>query len=1375
MNADPNPAKAIFLEAVERHAPDQWPAFLDRACAGQPDLRGRVEALLEAHREVGTARHREPAEGADPSRLATVDEPPAREQPGAVIGPYKLLEQIGEGGFGVVFLAEQTHPVRRKVALKVLKPGMDTRQVVARFEAERQALAIMDHPHIAKVFDGGATPSGRPYFVMELAKGVPITEFSDQNQLTPRERLELFIPVCQAVQHAHQKGIIHRDLKPSNVLVSRHDVTPVVKVIDFGVAKALGQELTDRTLFTGIAQMVGTPLYMSPEQAGMSDLDVDTRSDIYSLGVLLYELLTGSTPFAKERFQQAAYDDIRRIIREEEPPRPSTRLSESKDSLPSISALRHTEPAQLTKLVRGELDWIVMKALEKDRGRRYETANGFAMDVQRYLADEPVLACPPSAGYRLRKFVRRNKGPALAASLILAVLLVGMVGTTWGMIRATNAEAEALREAGEKTVALGEKGTALATARANALEAHKQTRLAERHAKTAQEHELLARRRFRAAQTNLAQQALEAGQPARALDLLESLRPRLDEEDLRGFEWYYLWRLCHRNLHRTLRGPAGQRVGALAITPDGKTLVSGSTGGSVRVWDVATAKERAVLSGHTAPIWRVAVSPDGKRAASGSMDHTVKLWGLDRSELLATFRSSNQVRSVAFSPGGGVLAAGTEDGVLELWDVAARKQRLRLQAHPAPAVALAYSPDGKLLATGAGWGTSRGEGSIKVWDVTSEPPRTVLQLPPGVFVAFSPDSKLLTTCHFASANVWAVPSGERKATFAPGIRFESAAFSPDGKTVVLAGSDRTVKLWEFAGGATRTAGVHLGLVTTAAFFPRGDLLASGSTDGTVKVWRAGPPRDDIRFAPKGPIWSLSFTPDSKRLIVGSAQPTAVLDAATGKETATLPVGGVVAASADANLLAAWTPDHKRVIWDMAAARRRAVLPVGSDLEGAAFSRDGKTLVTWVGYASTTPEHGVPLWDLETSRVRLTLGLVGFGKVRCAAFSPDGKTLAAARQSGQVLLWDCTTGRQRMTLQALDHDDAVVVAFSHDGKSLASGNSVGILRLWNVESGRLKMAFKGHTDQINSVAFSPDDKALLSGGKERTVRLWDVATGQELLTLKGHEADVHIVAFAPDNKRLATAGRDKATVRLWLAATEPEATAFRLELDAHDPDGPRAMNNWGDRLREIHHVQEADNAYRKALARVEKLAAALPDLADYQQELAYSLVATGVSLSTDQAQTAERSHRRTRDVYAKLSPGRRRALAGRHNRLSWRLATEPDPALRDPRLAVELAREAVELFPPGGDWRNTLGVALYRAGRWNEAVATFEKSMELRNGGTSHDWFFLAMAHWKLGKKDKARAWYGRAVRWMDKNRPKDEELRRFRAEAAELLGLTEKK
>jgi tetratricopeptide (TPR) repeat protein len=432
-------AEEIFHEAIAR-PPAERPAFLAGACAGDELLKRRVEGLLNAHDNPASFLADRPP-GAD----ATIDEP-VTERPGTVIGPYKLLEQIGEGGFGVVFMAEQSQPVRRKVALKVLKPGMDTRQVVARFEAERQALAIMDHPNIAKVHDGGATPSGRPYFVMELVKGVPITEFCDQNHLTPRERLELFIPVCLAVQHAHQKGIIHRDLKPSNVLVSRHDTAPVVKVIDFGVAKALGQELTDKTLFTGVAQMIGTPLYMSPEQAGMSDLDIDTRSDVYSLGVLLYELLTGTTPFTKERFKEAAYDEIRRIICEEEPPRPSTRISTLGQEASTVSTHRKSDPKRLSQSFRGELDWIVMKALEKDRNRRYETANGFAMDIQRYLADEPVQACPPSAWYRLRKFARRNKtGLAVAALILFCVVLLGS-GIGWFVGEQAARRAETTRQ-----------------------------------------------------------------------------------------------------------------------------------------------------------------------------------------------------------------------------------------------------------------------------------------------------------------------------------------------------------------------------------------------------------------------------------------------------------------------------------------------------------------------------------------------------------------------------------------------------------------------------------------------------------------------------------------------------------------------------------------------------------------------------------------------------------------------------------------------------------------------------------------------------------------------------------------------------------------
>jgi tetratricopeptide (TPR) repeat protein len=416
--------ESLFAEALEKTR-EARTVFLDERCK-EAAVRKRVDALLQAHDNPDSF-----LDVLAPS--ATLSEVPVLDCPGQVIGRYKLLQQIGEGGMGTVWMAQQTEPVKRLVALKLIKAGMDSKQVLARFEAERQALALMDHVNIARVLDAGTTSAGRPYFVMDLVKGVPITRYCDEHHLTPRERLELFIPVCLAIQHAHQKGIIHRDLKPSNVLVAPYDGVPVPKVIDFGVAKAAGQTLTERTLVTGFGSIVGTLEYMSPEQAEINQLDIDTRSDIYSLGVLLYVLLVGSPPFTSEELEMAGMLEILRVIREKEPSKPSSRLSTA-ERLPTLAANRGTEPAKLMKLVRGELDWIVMKALEKDRNRRYDSAAAFARDLQRYLADEPVQACPPSVGYRLRKFARRNRTALVMASVVmLAVLLV--VGALGWMVR----------------------------------------------------------------------------------------------------------------------------------------------------------------------------------------------------------------------------------------------------------------------------------------------------------------------------------------------------------------------------------------------------------------------------------------------------------------------------------------------------------------------------------------------------------------------------------------------------------------------------------------------------------------------------------------------------------------------------------------------------------------------------------------------------------------------------------------------------------------------------------------------------------------------------------------------------------------------------
>ncbi|MEZ6082290.1 MAG: serine/threonine-protein kinase [Pirellulaceae bacterium] len=482
-----NPSeRTIFFEALNRVDPAAREAYLNNACGDDVALRASVEALLVADDQPDNLLDRPPV-ALSVAMLSDADQSAPRvDVIGSLIGPYRLMEQIGEGGFGLVYVAQQEQPVRRNVALKIVKPGSGSKEIIARFEAERQAVALMDHPNIARVFDAGITADGRPYFVMELVRGVPINEFADAHRMPIRERLKLFGDVCAAVHHAHQKGVIHRDIKPSNVMVTLYDDKPVAKVIDFGIAKAIGQSLTDKTIYTRFFSMIGTPLYMSPEQAEMSGLDVDTRSDIYSLGVLLYELLAGATPFDRDRLESAGLDEMRRIIREEEPLRPSKRLTTLGTKMTTVSASRRVEPKALSSALRGDLDWIAMKALEKDRNRRYDSAAAMSLDIARYLEQQPIEARPPSLYYRILKFSRRNRIAIATGTVVVLSLILGTATSLWQMRNAMN-------ERDQKELALQEiEQFAVKVTRAHALIAN-----AESHADSAQWR--LARMEFDAA------------------------------------------------------------------------------------------------------------------------------------------------------------------------------------------------------------------------------------------------------------------------------------------------------------------------------------------------------------------------------------------------------------------------------------------------------------------------------------------------------------------------------------------------------------------------------------------------------------------------------------------------------------------------------------------------------------------------------------------------------------------------------------------------------------------------------------------------------------------------------------------------------------
>ncbi len=1084
MNQPNSREESIFLAALALPPADRA-AYLDRAC---PDaaLRARVDNLLavqsSAEALCDPAGPESDAEATQAQVRSATESLTPTEKPGDLIGPYKLREQIGEGGCGTVYVAEQEKPIRRQVALKVIKLGMDTKSVIARFEAERQALAMMDHPNIAKVLDAGATNAGRPFFVMELVHGIRITDYCDQANLSTKERLDLFTAVCSAIQHAHQKGIIHRDIKPSNILVTLHDGVPVPKVIDFGIAKATEGRLNDSTQFTELHQFIGTPAYASPEQAAASGVDVDTRADIYSLGVVLYELLTGRLPFDPKALVEAGLEAMRRMLREVEPPKPSARLTTlTSTDRTAIAKQRATEAAHLTTLLRGDLDWIVMKALEKDRTRRYESASAFAQDIRRYLGHEAVLACPPSAAYRFQKLVRRHRLAFAAGAAVAASLVIGLSVSTWLFFKEKAAREQAVEAKTQTQQALGEAKQQRTTAVAERGKA-----LIERDRADAEADR--AGRQLYIAHMNLAKRAWDEAHVSRVVELLDLHRPQANRPDLRGFEWYYLQRLCHLDL-LTLKGhPSG--VTSVAFSADGKRLASASTDQTVKVWDAATGRATFTLKGHTREVTSVAFSADGKRLASAGGDQTVKVWDATSGQAMLTWKMhTDVVRSVAFSADGKRLASASDDQTVKVWDTTSGQATLTLKGHAHWVRSVAFSADGKRLASASA------DGTVKVWAATNG------------------QEMLTLKGHTGGRGVWGV------------------AFSADGKQLASANEDGTVKVWDATSGQeTLTLKGHSDAARSVAFSADGKRLASASWDRTVKVWDATSSQETLTLKGHASVGNgVTFSGDGKWLASARQDWTVkVCDATSGKETLTLK-GHTrevmsVAFSADGKRLASASWDRTVKVWDATSGQETLTLnghtgPVFS----VAFSVDGKRL------ASASEDGTVKVWDATSGQATLTLN-GHTGAVYSVAFSADGKRLASASADKTAKVWDTTSGQATLTLNG--HLNQVLgVAFSADGKQLASASWDRTLKVWDTTSGQETLTLKGHTHLVRSVAFSADGKRLASASWDQTVTVWDATSGQEMLTLKGHTAAVNSVAFSPDGKRLASASHD-GTVKVW---------------------------------------------------------------------------------------------------------------------------------------------------------------------------------------------------------------------------------------------------
>jgi serine/threonine protein kinase/tetratricopeptide (TPR) repeat protein len=1439
--------REIFIAALQEGDPAERAAFLDQACADDQAMRARVEQLLQRNELAGSFLE-VPAPGL-PQTAGT-----SLEMPGQVIGPYKLLEKLGEGGMGTVWIAEREHP-KQRVALKLVKPGMDSKQIIRRFDAERQALALMSHNNIAKMLDAGTTESGRPYFVMELVKGVPITKYCDETQASVQERLQLLIPICLAVQHAHQKGIIHRDIKPSNVLVCIEDGKPVPKVIDFGVAKALNQPLTDGTLHTAFNQIVGTLEYMSPEQAELNALDVDTRADIYALGVLLFELLTGSTPITRDELKQVALVDMLRKIKESEPRKPSTRLSESKETIANLAALRRTDPKKLMKEIKGDLDWIVLKCLESDRTRRYETANALAREIERHLANEQVEARPPTARYRMGKFIRRNKGPVFAASLVLLALIAGVIGTTWEIVRAN----ELKTLADEKTQ--------------KALDAAEEEKKAKEFA-VKQQNESKSIFDFVSKRIIAAPRPKQVGGMGNKITMLQALinalpyvsgdfkdQPLVEaklrlalgnsflalEDHQTALKQYEIARkLFNQNAgpHHPITLNCMDHLGA-ALT----ALNRGQD--AIRIHEEMIRAWESLLASKSSPYEKdIIVAKLGGQvnlakdyASTGNLKKVTEILESTLEEMKKKIPDHDFTLNCMASLAAPYLQSHRIAEALkiteELVDACKTKHGLN---HPQTINALLKLADVYHEIGRQPEALKTREQAVALCQTTKFDPDDGLMITSRDDLAQS----YLTFGRYKDAHKLYLENYEiLKVKYGPTHqatleRMNSLALSYRSigdKGMALRVCKETLELMKEHLGpdAIATLGCIINLASLFADnhqteeatkllesvlpilkekYPDHDYtlncmenLAVGyhgldRQNEALKLQKEVLLIKEKRFGPANPK-TLKSMNNLATTYYALRQHQEAFDI---RRKAYLIQKKIL------------TPDHPDTLLSMhnlarsydALKRYEEALKLKQEELGlitAKFGPDSlqaahamKEITLSLSYLERheeatqlaekilkirTAKSGSDDLDTLGDTINLALHYKNLGRVEDAKkLNLSALVILKSKYPKSSALRNCKQNLSTCYDALGEHENAARINedLLAETATLRPDNPNRLATMHNLAAnyfnlGRYSKAVKLQENLLAiQKKFMPEDHSKLLLTEDKLATYLDAGGRKDdALKLREQVLSIRKATQGPSHPETVSVMNQLAISYAGCNRNAEAAKLLEELLASEQINRPDHIDTLGSMVN-LAIVYRNSERYEDALKICEAALAVLKvKFPNHAFRFNCMAALADVHYSLGRYPQAFELYEQTLSLRrTQFGPVNPQTLNSTSN-LAWVLATCPDSKFRDPGRALELAKKALALPDGEGEVRSNLGTAYYRTGNWKDSIDSLTEAQKLHQGEIGSDGFFLAMAHWQLGQKQEARKWYNQAVQWMDKNKPKDPELLRFRTEAGELINDKEAK